>query len=40
MKCTKCGQSLPQPKFPEFKDWKRFMNDKLKQIIKENHNAE
>ena len=40
MKCTKCGQSIPSPEFPEFKNWKEFMNKKLKQILnKENNNA-
>ena len=40
MKCIKCGQSIPEPEFPEFKNWKEFMNKKLKQILnKENNNA-
>ena len=40
MKCTKCRQSIPEPEFPEFKNWKEFMNKKLKQILnKENNNA-
>ena len=43
MKCTKCGQSIPSPKFtkfPELKNWKKFMNEQLiKNLNKENNDA-
>ena len=39
MKCIKCGQSIPEPEFPEFKNWKEFMNEQLiKNLNKEKNN--
>ena len=44
MQCEQCGQELPvkveeKPKFPEFDNWKEFMNNKLGNYDKEKSNA-
>lgn len=37
-KC-KCKSLKPKSQFPEFKNWRVFMDNKLKKIIKENKDA-
>ena len=40
MKCKECGADLPLPEFPEFENWKEFMDKQLtKNLNKEQYNA-
>tara|TARA_R100000781_G_C3972345_1_gene90589 strand:+ start:52 stop:180 length:129 start_codon:yes stop_codon:yes gene_type:complete len=34
-RCPKCGYTKTiEPKFPEFKNWNKFMNKTLKKMVK------